>query len=501
MIVRFCLGAVLSLVTAISGFAAQSFTVVVYNVENLHDADGVAVYDDYQPALYTPRHVITKVRNIASILQRFRQGEGPDIVLLQEVEIDQTPGAGEFDLEGFLAAQAGISLAELAQRTDLPVAWQDAPAEAWLMKALQEAGITGYHVYLGGDEPSPATAESRRAIKCVTLSKFPATAVRRYPITSARHILETEFELEGHRFTVFNNHWKSGASNPKMEQLRIQNATVLRQRVDEILAENAHADIIIGGDLNSQYNQKPLYRDMPRTGINDVLEAQGSETALQAGKALFYNLWYELPSPMRGSDVYRGEWGTLMNLIVSRGLYDWSGIQYQDNSFRLARLPGVNSDAANAPRRWDGGGPAGGGFSDHLPIYAHFRTVDADRSDLGMPLENPSDEEPTAEVWKVNYAGIDLSQAIDLDSLPQDADLRDGSWNGKLFQVEGASMAGRSVRVRVRGQVYDIYAPDRAVITELRGQHQQSRKVKFVGQLGTYKGDWQFVVQDISWVP
>lgn len=31
---------------------ARPFSVVVYNVENLHDADGVAAYDDYQPALY-----------------------------------------------------------------------------------------------------------------------------------------------------------------------------------------------------------------------------------------------------------------------------------------------------------------------------------------------------------------------------------------------------------------------------------------------------------------
>ncbi len=501
MLTRLWSGFVFLAAAVATGMAAQSFTIAVYNVENLHDADGVAVYDDFQPALWSHRHVVTKVRNIASILQRFRGGEGPDIVLLQEIEIDQTPAADAAGVVERVAGQADVTLAGLATATELPAAWSDAPAEAWLLKALEEAGITGYHLYLGGDEPSPADAEERRAIKCVTLSRFPATDVRRHAIESARNILETVFEIDGHALHVFNNHWKSGAGSAEMEQIRLQNATVLRARLDEILAADPSADIVIGGDLNTHYNQKPRYPDMPRTAINDVLGAQGSEPALQAGEAEFYNLWFELPPPARGSDVYRGEWGTLMNLIVSRGLYDWAGIQYQDNSFRVARLPGVNSDAALAPRRWDGGGPAGAGYSDHLPIYAHFRTVDADRSDLAMPLESPSEETAPAEVWKVNYAGVDLKQATDLDALPPETDLRDGTWSGKLFLVEGASLVGRDVQVRVRGQVYDIYAPQREVIERLKAQHTRNRRIKFYSQLGTYKGNWQFVVQDVSWVP
>ncbi|WP_221031828.1 endonuclease/exonuclease/phosphatase family protein [Actomonas aquatica] len=487
--------------TAATVLAGHSFTIVTYNVENLHDADGVAVYDDFQPELYSHRHVITKVRNVASILSRFRQGEGPDIVLLQEIEIDQTPGAADWDQAAWLEATRGVTLASLAEMATLPEVWRDAPAEAWLLAALREAGMTEYHVYSGADEPSSANADSRRAIKCVTLSKYEATAVRRYAIESARNILETEFTIDGHSLYVFNNHWKSGAGSEQMEVLRIQNATVLKERLDALLAADAGADIVIGGDFNAHYNQKARYPEMPRTSMNDVLQAQGSEKALQAGKARFYNLWFELPPPVRGSDVYRGEWGTLMNMVVSRGLYDWAGVQYQDNSFRVARLPGVNADAALAPRRWDGGGPVGGGYSDHLPIYAHFRTVDANRADMGMPLENPSDETINGDVYRVNYAGVDLNQAVDIDALPDSVDLQDGSWSGKLFLVEGSSIAGRRVKVRVRGQVYDIYAPQREVIDELKAQHASNRRVKFYGELGTYKGSWQFVVQDISWVP
>ena len=53
--------------SALSVWSAQSFTVAVYNVENLHDADGVAVYDDYQSDTYTPAHVATKATNAAKI--------------------------------------------------------------------------------------------------------------------------------------------------------------------------------------------------------------------------------------------------------------------------------------------------------------------------------------------------------------------------------------------------------------------------------------------------
>ena len=120
---------------------------------------------------------------------------------------------------------------------------------------------------------------------------------------------------------------------------------------------------------------------------------------------------------------------------------------------------------------------------------------------MPMPLEKPSDAAPTNQVWRIDYAGVDLNQALAVESLPADVDLRDGSWSGKMFLVEGASTSGRSVTVSVRGQVYDIYAPHRAVLDALQAQHLRHRRVKFYGELGTYKGNWQFVVQDISWVP
>jgi endonuclease/exonuclease/phosphatase family metal-dependent hydrolase len=500
MISRYTLVMLLIFGSGIRLFAAQSFTVVVYNVENLFDADGRSLYSDYQPERYTPNHVITKARNAASILAKFRNGAGPDIVLLQELEIDQSPGRNAVDIDAFLAEQSGVSLEALAAGGVLPEAWRDAPSEAWLLKALAEVGVHGYTVVVGSDAPAPWGDKSGPSIKCVTLSKFPVTAVRQYPITSARNIVEVELEVDGQKLYVFNNHWKSGASDVQLERVRIQNAEVLRARLDEIFAQEPMADVVIGGDLNSQYNQKALYPEMVRTGVNDSLKSQGNERALEAGEADLYNLWFELPAALRGSDTYRGEWGTLMHLIVSRGLYDESGIQYEDNSFGLARLVGVNADSAGAPFRWSSAGTKGAGYSDHLPVYAHFRTLAQNRPEQWMKLENPSSEDMSTSARKVDYSGVDLNLAIDIEALPASTDLRDGSWSGRFFKIEGEIIPGQDLKVRVMGKIFDIYAPNRDVKDLLMAQAVKGKRLAFYGELGTYRGNWQFVVNDARWV-
>lgn len=493
------LGALLC-ATSLSIRADHPFTVVIYNVENLHDADGVAVYDDYQPGEYRPAHVATKVENIAKVLQKFRGGEGPDIVLLQEIEIDQTPASTVDDVDAFLRRWDGVSVREVLTASPLAEEVAGVPAELWILKALRDAGINGYEMAVGSDAPSPATADRRRAIKCVTLSKFPITAVRNHPVESARMILETQIDVQGEPLVVFNNHWKSGASNPKMETIRIQNATVLRERLDDIFTADPAADVIIGGDFNSQYNQRVRYPNMPRTAVDSIMAIGYSEPALQRGESDLYNLWFELEPSVRGSDVYRGEWGTLMHIVVSRGLYDRAGLQYQDNSFGVARLPGQNADSVGAPIRWSSGGPRGFGFSDHLPLYAHFRAVDSDRSGQWMSLDRPSDTPPSEDVYEVDYSQVDLNTAIALAALPRNANLTDGTWSGRLFKVTGEAVGTRRPEVRVGGKVYGVYAPQREASQLLEAQAVRHRQLSFYGELGTYKGNWQFVVRDVSWV-
>jgi hypothetical protein len=478
---------------------ARPFMVVAYNVENLHDVDGVAQFEEYQPANYTRAHALTKFTNVAKAVAMFEGGRGPDVLILCELEVDFTPAKAPLDFEAMLARYAGTTLAEmLGPKFDAAVG--DLPAEALLLKAFADRGLTGYHVVV---PDAVHTLNNSRQLeqKCVIFSRFPVTATKAHVTTDARPILEAQLDVDGAPLYVFANHWKSGASDDATEATRVANAKTLRTRLDEILKADPNADIVLGGDFNSQYNQRQRYTNMKVTGINDVLGAQGDELAVRGPRDL-YNLWYELPLAERGSDTYRGEWGTLMHLIISRGLYDYRGVQYVDNSFGVGRFIGLNADAKGLPDRWRFDPPAGAGFSDHFPVYAKFITVKDGRADRYLALKNPGVEDAgKVERVKVDFARVDLEKAaLTAATLPPGANIRTPAFRGKIFRVEGVVAAGDRLGVEFRGETYDIWSYDEALRKQLAAAHRPGTPIKFYGELSQYKDRWQFVVQDPSWV-
>lgn len=481
------------------GLAARPFIVLVYNVENLFDADSQAVFEDYQPARYSRAHVLTKVQNITRLVARFEEGRGPDIILFQEFEADLTDGVVPVDYPAVLTKYAGTRIEEmLGDRFTAEIA--DLPAEALLLKSLQDAGLTGYTVVRPDNLKSP-DSKNALAQRCVVFTRFPVRHSRTYPTLDARPIHEVLVEVDGAPLYLFNNHWKSGASNPDTEPARIANARTLRDRLDEILRDDPNADIILGGDFNSQYNQKQRYPKMKGSGINDTLGSQGNELAVRGKQRDLYNLWFELAPEERGSDTYQGEWGTLMHLIISRGLYDYRGVQYVDNSFGIAKVRGLNMDDKGLPIRWSFEGPAGSGFSDHFPIYAKFLTVPDNRPDRYLALRNASAETGLTSVNKIDFSKIDLDRvAVDPAQLPADARLRDGSFTGKILRVEGPVGPGGPLTVEVRGDLYDVWSFDKELREKLRADHPAGATLRFYGELGVYKGRWQFIIRDPSWV-
>ena len=352
------------------------------------------------------------------------------------------------------------------------------------------------------DAVTAAGSTRPQEIRCAVLTRFPVRSTRSLPTVDARAILEVELEVDGARFRVFANHWKSGASDPATEPTRVENALTLRRRLDELLATDPQADLILGGDLNSQYNQRLRYPRMGRTGINDVLGSQGDELATRRPGPGLYNLWFELPAAERGSDTYRGEWGTLMHLLISRGLYDRAGVQYIDNSFAVGRFPGLNADARGLPLRWEFTGPAGRGASDHFPVSARFRTVPDGRADQWVNLTNPSDGRATGAARRtVNYATMDLPRlAVDVSRLAADASIRTEANKGKLFRIEGRVPPGERLMVEFRGETYDVWSFDEDLRRRLRAEIPAGSTLRCYGELGQYRDRWQFVIQDPSWV-
>jgi endonuclease/exonuclease/phosphatase family metal-dependent hydrolase len=475
---------------------AREFSLVAYNVENFFDADGVAAYEDYQPANYTPQHLAVKAENIAKVLARV--GGAPDIVVLNEIELDQTPASTVKDFSAWLDSLKGRPLGKMA---DDP-AFSGLPAEAWLLKALGDAGLDGYHVATTDEKPGAYADGRSAAIRNVILSKFPITSVRTHPTANARAILEATLDVDGHPLTVFANHWKSGAGDPAEEAVRADNAATLRARLDEIFAADPNADVILAGDLNSHYNQNRRYRGIGKTGINDVLGSQGNELALRGKSDDLYNLWFELPSNNRGSDIYKNEWGTLMHIILSRGLYDQSGIQYDDNSFRVLKIPGLNADVYGRPVRWSRS-KIPGGFSDHFPLLARFRTVDGDKS-RWMPLSRPSTAETGSDApVRVDTSPVDLfASALKTSALAPGTALRDGSFTGRVFFVEApATVDPRGfVHVQVLGESYDVFTHDKDLRPKIRDRAKTDGRLVFYGELGTYRGRWQFLVHGKEWL-
>ena len=70
----------------------NSFEVVAYNVENLFDTDGISLYDDYKPDFYGETELSNKLKVICEVLRKIGGPTGPSVVLLQEIEVDRTPG-------------------------------------------------------------------------------------------------------------------------------------------------------------------------------------------------------------------------------------------------------------------------------------------------------------------------------------------------------------------------------------------------------------------------
>lgn len=370
------------MVATCPSWASRAFTVLVYNLENLTGVDGHTASFDYRPARYTRAHLLTKMNNVAKVMQQFEEGKGPDIILFQEFERDFRNEQYVYDYAGMLKRYADTRIEDMLGNTfSRDIA--KIPIEGLLLKTFHDRGLRGYNVASADDAVLP---DARRYITYlnVVFTRFPIGAIRTYPLPGAPATLEVQIEVEGYPLYIFNIQWPDGPTDFQAERQRIGAAETLRSRIDEILSVNPNADIIIGGDFNSFYDQKLRFQ-WNRTALQDVLRVRGDELLLRGNSVDLYNLWYEVPPRARGSEVYSDAWGTFMQMIVSRGLYDFRGIQYVDNSFGVAAFDQLNATSDGHPFAWNFHG-IGQGYSNHFPLFANFITVRNNRTDQFLRL-------------------------------------------------------------------------------------------------------------------
>lgn len=494
------------LLTTLCSLSAGEFTVVTYNVENLADADGVAMFDDYKPAggenSYSPAKFLVKLQNIAKVLKTFNNGAGPDVVCFNEFEMDFTPDTGTTDYAAVLEKYQGTT-AERMLTTGLDDDVRGLPAEALLLKQLADEGMTGYEVAIGKDQPDLEALASddskvhRKAHKNVLFSKFPIKDVKSHATPDARDVLEAKLDVNGHPLVVFVNHWKSRAGDPAAEQARRLNAQTLRTRLDELFAEDPSVDAIATGDFNSHYNQSKVNPHLGKTAVNDVLGSQGDEAATAAATGYsLYNLWHELPPDRRFSDSYDGEWGTLMQMMVTPGLYDHRGVQYVDNSFGAVILDGANTvGPLKLPRRWTNAG-RGAGFSDHFPIAARFRTVEDGDTAKRLVLDQPGKDDAPSEPLETGIDDLAIGRAAAFK--PEYA--KDPAAHiGEIFRANGKIVSLRPLSVEVAGAKYLLHSHDGDLRQKLRSYPKEG-EIEFVGEFALHRGQLQFIIEEDDWI-
>jgi endonuclease/exonuclease/phosphatase family metal-dependent hydrolase len=474
--------------------SGREFTVLVYNVENLFDVDRVALYQQYGQGAagdYGPGPLLNKLERIRRTLAAVNEGAGPEVILFQEFELDRTP-YGTPDPDELLRRTRGRPLAELLAED----AWaRNLPAELLLLKYLDDHGLGGYHVA----KPDPARMESHPPHHNVVFSRFPVSFTRQRPKLDARDLLVVGLDVDGRELIVLNNHWKSGASNAGTEPVRVQNARVVRAELEAILTDNPRADVIIAGDFNAYYNHKAVFPDLPETAVNDVLRANGFESRMvEEGSRNLYNLWFELPPEERGSEVWQGRWGTLMQMVLTPGLYDQRGIQYVDNSFGRLILPGENVETRwGRPIAWTNHG-GGAGFSDHLPVYARFRVV-AEERDGWMELHNPTDEALSDFRPRVRFERMDRRAVPPLERLGEMPPAERARSIGRLFVVDTVLAAANPPTVRAGELELQVFSPVRALRDVLSGLEPGDRLQAFA-DLDDWRGRLQVVIRDPSWL-
>jgi endonuclease/exonuclease/phosphatase family metal-dependent hydrolase len=145
--------------------------------------------------------------------------------------------------------------------------------------ALQEMGSTNALLELreslkreGADYPYwEHVSAADTNIHVAVLSKFPITARRSHTndsfvLFNKRHFVKRGFAEvdirvnERYQFTLLTAHLKSklAAFEADEQELRDEEAAILRQKVDAILTASPNANLIVAGDLNDVRDSKPV---------------------------------------------------------------------------------------------------------------------------------------------------------------------------------------------------------------------------------------------------
>ena len=319
---------VLSSCNAVKRIQKHEYTIVSYNVENLFDTvdDPKIPDEEFLPdaeKMWTPERYQKKLNDLAEVISEINPKELPEIVGLTEVE-NQTV------LEDL------VHTAKL--NNQYAIIHEESPDYRGIDVAL---------IYR-----KDAFTEITHEVLPVT---FPDD-----PEFKTRDILHVTGKIRNKTVHIFENHWPSRiGGDEKTEPKRVLAASVLKSKVDQILANDPNARIIIMGDMNDEPTNKSL---------EEILGAQMPGD----GKALLVNLMMPDAKAGLGTYYYSGNWNMLDNLVVSCNMISAKNIYVENQKgyiFSSDWMTYANKSGVKTPNRTYVGKKYVAGVSDHFPVY------------------------------------------------------------------------------------------------------------------------------------
>ena len=301
-----------------------------YNVENLFDCRHDSLKQDYEflpdsPKGWSMNRYQDKLNKIAKVILAASHEQVPDLVGLCEVE-------NEYCLDG------------LTQYSPL----RDAGYRYIMTNSPDERGVDVALLY------QPATF-SHISTQCIGI---PYKEIKRRPTRDILHV--TGRVVSGDTLDVFVCHMPSRSGGEvKSEPYRLFTARFLKEAADSVMGVRQNPHVVIMGDFNDYPSNRSL---------TEVLGA------VKPGKKVKkYTLYNLMDGKEGGTYRYRGEWGTLDQMIVNgMMLQKKSRIRTSYNDAQILTFPFLLEEddryGGDTPFRTYFGKKYHGGYSDHLPV-------------------------------------------------------------------------------------------------------------------------------------
>lgn len=307
-------------------------SILFYNVENLFDTIDDPLKDDaeFLPGSKsdwnTPKYN-TKIKHIGEVIEK---ANFPVLVGFSEVEND--------------AVLTDLVKSPLLASKKYGFVHFDSPDERGIDVALL------YRTDL-------FKVNSSRALPVI----FPTE-----PTDKTRDILYVSGILSGETVHIFVNHWPSRSEGEeKTRHRRAAAAGVVRTQIDSLFKTTKDPQIVIMGDLNDHPTDESVVKH---------LIALKSDTVVTPNN--IYNLADRFAKEGKGTHKYKGEWGTLDQIIVSSGFLAAKGIYTKTDAAHVAEFDFLLEPDTRGGGMWTKRTYAGtkylDGYSDHLPIYLNL---------------------------------------------------------------------------------------------------------------------------------